>query len=65
MTSTSLFIYLLLLIQVYHTTEVIKREEPFFPKILWIFWNEDLEHAHFFTRMCINNMHHYAKESNW
>jgi hypothetical protein len=38
---------------------------PGFPKILWTYWDSDLESAPIMTQICINNMRHYAEISGW
>ena len=36
-----------------------------FPKILWAFWDNGLDNVGLFTKLCVNNMIHYANKSNW
>ena len=44
---------------------IVAEENSNFPKILWTHWNADWENLSLFTQLCINNMKHYAKISNW
>lgn len=35
------------------------------PKVLWAYWNEDLQNAPLVTRMCVENIQHYLNNTGW
>jgi hypothetical protein len=32
-----------------------------FPKIIWTSWDSGLDKVHIFTKLCLNNINHFAK----
>jgi hypothetical protein len=36
-----------------------------FPKIIWTSWDTGLDNAMTFTKLCLNNMNHFAKQSGF
>ena len=36
-----------------------------FPKIIWTSWDSGLDTVKIFTKLCINNMNHFAKLSGF
>lgn len=44
---------------------VTSSSDESFPKILWTYWDSGLKNVNIFTKLCVNNMIHYTKESNW
>lgn len=36
-----------------------------FPKILWTSWDSGLDNVKIFTKLCINNMNHFSKQSGF
>lgn len=35
------------------------------PKIIWAYWNDDVETAPVVTRMCVDNIRHYINGTGW
>lgn len=36
-----------------------------FPRILWTYWDGNIEDASVLVKLCLNNMMHYSKASGW